>query len=252
MSSVIQVKSRSNSKERRQSDKTSLEDDETQCPFAIHFCPVKGSTERIKRHLRDDRTLHLVLLCKSICHLRNVRDILLIQNMNNLEFLENKIATATCVFNRFNSQHIFHVSQVEKHIKNCLKSLEFKEIIGQPFESHRFGYKLVPIIAPYADKDTEQEYLSVSIALIRGDYDAILKWPFQFPIKFTIVGANKMFEKHVSPRFPDDEPRLKRPLRERNSAFGIKNFLLLNEIEQFTVHNDLFIKITVEITSESC
>ena len=50
-----------------------------------------------------------------------------------------------------------------------------------------YGYKMKVIIYPNSDGNGKNTYLSVFIKVMKGEYDAILPWPFKKKVKFELI-----------------------------------------------------------------
>lgn len=60
-----------------------------------------------------------------------------------------------------------------------------------PFYSHPGGYKLKPQVWPNGFSTQKGTYVSVFIAVIRGEYDDQLKWPFTGEVTVRLLNLNK-------------------------------------------------------------
>ena len=79
------------------------------------------------------------------------------------------------------------------------KEQHYEMIKSDPFYTGCYGYKLQVIVRPYLktralqDDGTllPQETLYFGIALVKGEYDDILPWPFSKKITFTVIDQNQ-------------------------------------------------------------
>ena len=79
------------------------------------------------------------------------------------------------------------------------KEQHYEMIKSDPFYTGCYGYKLQVIVRPYLktkalqDDGTllPQETLYFGIALVEGEYDDILPWPFSKKITFTVIDQNQ-------------------------------------------------------------
>ena len=55
-------------------------------------------------------------------------------------------------------------------------------LFSSPFYSHRHGYRVCLSICPNGEQRYRGKYLSVFICICRGEYDALLSWPFSYPV----------------------------------------------------------------------
>ena len=73
------------------------------------------------------------------------------------------------------------------------KSLQEKEdyVYSPPFYSWRGGYKLCMETTPKGFGDGKGTHLSVGAALIPGEYDDILPWPFTKKVQLTLFSQQQ-------------------------------------------------------------
>ena len=76
---------------------------------------------------------------------------------------------------------------------------------SMPFYSHPRGYKLYLQIFANGAKDNEGTHVSVGVALMIGEYDKQLKWPFQFDLMIELISQNREEDNHkkkIDPPLP--------------------------------------------------
>lgn len=97
--------------------------------------------------------------------------------------------------------------------------------------------------------------LSVFVCVCKGDYDALLEWPFKHKIKFTLIDQNPEETKRrnishvVQPNIcKENMSFLGRPKLERNSSFGAQKFVELELLptRYYTKDDCVFIKVDVD------
>lgn len=59
-------------------------------------------------------------------------------------------------------------------------------LFSSPFYSHRHGYRVCLSICPNGEQRYRGKYLSVFLCICRGEYDALLSWPFSLPVSLLI------------------------------------------------------------------
>jgi TNF receptor-associated factor 2/TNF receptor-associated factor 3 len=90
---------------------------------------------------------------------------------------------------------------------------------------------------------------------MRGEYDAILEWPFHFKVKFSLITKDDQ-EHFVNFFWPDTRSNcFQRPRLEMNEAYGIERFISLDEFKrnenQYVQDDTMFIKVQVDFLSKS-
>lgn len=121
-------------------------------------------------------------------------------------------------------------------------------IYSPPFYSGRNGYKMC--IRAYLNGDGTgfNTHLSVFFVLMRGEYDPLLKWPFDCKVSLILVDQN--LRQHIVQTFKPspDSSSFQRPRSDMNVASGCPQFAKLSVLEEGNyVKNDvLFLKCIVD------
>lgn len=99
------------------------------------------------------------------------------------------------------------------------------------------------------------KFLSIFICICKGEYDALLTWPFYHRISFTLVdqcqdpAARRNVTYSIKPNtIKDNKPFLGRPIGERNASFGAQKFVELEVLREMDYVRDdcVFIKCTID------
>ena len=130
-----------------------------------------------------------------------------------------------------------------------------KETIGSdPFytksETESFGYKLRLEIRPNGLRDSENTHLSVFIAVMKGEYDAILRWPFNKKVKFTVIDQQNdpdQRENVTGGIVGRDISNFARPKKKENLSRGLSNFIshLKLHSRRYIVDDTLFLQVEI-------
>eukprot|EP00731_Ephydatia_muelleri_P025705 Em0017g788a len=124
-------------------------------------------------------------------------------------------------------------------------------IYSPPFYTGPNGYKLC--VRAYLNGDGLGcgSHLSVFIVVMRGEYDALLPWPFR--AKVSLVLLDQGHRKHITQTFKPtpDLPSFRRPHSEMNVATGCPQFAPLDVLDDTRYVNDdvMFIKCIVDVSS---
>lgn len=90
---------------------------------------------------------------------------------------------------------------------------------------------------------------------ISGAFDALLKWPFDYRVTFTMLDQHEDVSERKHIKFSikpnpcsENEPFLGRPRMEKNASFGGAKFVKHDEIESRSYIKDdtMFLKINVD------
>ena len=118
------------------------------------------------------------------------------------------------------------------------------------FYTSRYRYKMCARIYLNGDGVGRGTHISVFFVVLRGQYDAILRWPFRQKVTFMLFDQDNV--QHVIEAFRPDpnSPSFQRPRRETNIASGCPMFCSLTELNNHAYVQDdtMFLKIIVDIT----
>lgn len=121
-------------------------------------------------------------------------------------------------------------------------------IYSPPFYTGRNGYKMC--IRAYLNGDGigYKTHFSVFCVLMKGEYDPLLKWPFESKVSFILVDQNH--RKHIVQTFkPTAEcSSFQRPRSDMNVASGCPQFAKLSVLEDESYNKDdvLYIKCIID------
>ena len=78
-------------------------------------------------------------------------------------------------------------SEILKEAKNGGKEIIDSDPFYNKIETESFGYKLRVEIHPNGHGEGENTHLSVFIVVMKGECDAVLRWPFNKKVKITLI-----------------------------------------------------------------
>jgi len=116
------------------------------------------------------------------------------------------------------------------------------------FYTSRNGYKMCARLYLNGDGKGKGTHISVFFVIMRGQYDALLRWPFRQKITFMLLDQDNV--EHVVDAFRPDpsSSSFQRPRRETNIASGCPTFCPLSELNNHAYVKDdtMFIKVIVD------
>ncbi|XP_064401644.1 TNF receptor-associated factor 3-like isoform X2 [Halichondria panicea] len=123
-------------------------------------------------------------------------------------------------------------------------------LYSAPFYTSRHGYKLCLRLYMNGDGTGKGTHLSFFITLMRGEYDALLPWPFRQAVTLTLVDQNKQRDIVQSFRPEPTSSSFQRPRNEMNVASGCPTFALVSALDNVSYVKDdtLFLKCKVNTT----
>ncbi|CAF1191901.1 unnamed protein product [Rotaria sp. Silwood1] len=124
-------------------------------------------------------------------------------------------------------------------------------IYSPSFYSSPTGYKMRGRLYLNGDGNARRTHMSLFFVLMRSEYDAILKFPFNYKVTFCLYDQTTA-QRHIIDSFRPDikSNSFQRPRSEMNIASGIPKFCSLSTIQQegntYVRDDTMFIKIMVD------
>ena len=116
------------------------------------------------------------------------------------------------------------------------------------FYTSRHGYKMCARIYLNGDGMGKDTHISVFFVVMRGQFDALLRWPFRQKVTIMLLDQDNV--EHVIDAFRPDpiSASFQRPRREMNIASGCPLFCALTELNKHAYVRDdtMFMKIIVD------
>lgn len=134
------------------------------------------------------------------------------------------------------------------------KSERQTSIYSPAFYSSPNGYKMRIRLYPCGDGNARNSHLSLFFVLMRGDYDAILQFPFTFKVSFCLFDQTSQ-QRHVIDSFrPDPKSNsFQRPCSDMNIASGIPKFFPLAMLQQdnspYLCDDTMILKVVVDFAN---
>lgn len=123
-------------------------------------------------------------------------------------------------------------------------------LYSQPFYTGRFGYKMCARVYLNGDGVGKATHLSLFFVVQRGEYDALLPWPFKQKVSLMLLDQDTETRHLVDSFRPDiTSSSFKRPTSEMNVASGCPLFVSHSVLETPTFLQDdtIYIKVVVDI-----
>jgi len=108
---------------------------------------------------------------------------------------------------------------------------------------------------PQGDGNARKTHMSLFFVLMRSEYDAILKFPFNFKVTFCLYDQSGNSAHIVDAFRPDTKSNsFQRPRSEMNIASGIPKFVPLSTLQEkassYIQDDTMFIKIMIEFIEQ--
>ncbi|CAF1206684.1 unnamed protein product [Adineta steineri] len=124
-------------------------------------------------------------------------------------------------------------------------------IYSSPFYSSSTGYKMCLSLYLNGDGNARQTHISLFFVLMRGEYDAILKFPFHYKVIFCLYDQTDT-KNHIIDSFRPDikSNSFQRPTTDMNTASGIPKFVPLTIFQQeknpYVLNDTMFINVMID------
>ncbi|XP_032564543.1 TNF receptor-associated factor 1 isoform X2 [Chiroxiphia lanceolata] len=118
------------------------------------------------------------------------------------------------------------------------------------FYTAKYGYKVCLRVYLNGDGTGKGTHMSLFFVVMKGDYDALLPWPFRHKVTFMLLDQNN--REHVIDAFRPDltSASFQRPVHDMNVASGCPTFLPLAKLQSpkhaYVKEDTLFLKCIIE------
>ena len=150
-------------------------------------------------------------------------------------------------FSSYDGQLLWKITEYARR-RNEAVSGQQVSFYSPCFYTSRYGYKMCARTYLNGDGMGRGTHISVFFVVMRGQYDALLRWPFRQKVTFMLMDQDNV--EHVIDAFRPDpsSSSFQRPRRETNIASGCPMFCSLSELNNHSYVRDdtMFLKIIVD------
>lgn len=147
---------------------------------------------------------------------------------------------------------LWKINNVHERMQEA-KSGRQTSFYSPPFYTSKSGYKMCSRIYLNGDGNGRNTHLSLFFVILRGEYDALLRWPFRQKVTFVLIDqAMSESKENIYDTFRPDptSSSFRRPTTDMNIASGLPLFCPLGKLmssdHEYIKDNTLFIKIIVD------
>ena len=146
-----------------------------------------------------------------------------------------------------NGSFLWRIPDIPRRKRDAVEE-RITSIYSPPFYTGRNGYKMC--IRAYLNGDGAgyKTHLSLFFVVMKGEFDALLKWPFDYKVSLILVDQNH--RKHIVQTFKPtpESSSFQRPASDMNVASGCPQFAKLSVLEDNSYVTDevLYIKCIVD------
>ena len=147
----------------------------------------------------------------------------------------------------YNGSFIWRIPDIMKRKRDAIDS-RITSLYSPPFYTTKNGYKMCIRVYLNGDGMGYRTHLSLFFVLMKGEFDALLKWPFDYKISLILV--DQSHRKHIIQTFKPtpESSSFQRPVSDMNVASGCPQFCKLSFLDDvnYTKDDALFIKCIVD------
>ena len=144
---------------------------------------------------------------------------------------------------------IWKIPQFSQRMEDA-RSGKYTSIFSLPFYSGRYGYKMCLHLYILGDGISKNTHMSLFFVVMKGEFDAILQWPFTHKVSFHLI--NQHHGRDIVDVFQPDtlSSSFQRPKTDMNIASGCPRFISLAKLNQCGfMDNTIFIKVKVVVST---
>lgn len=151
----------------------------------------------------------------------------------------------------FDGTFIWKISELSRKMQEAAAG-RGSSLYSPAFYTGKYGYKVCMRLYLNGDGAGKGTHISLFFVVMRGEYDALLLWPFKHKVTFFLMDQNH--REHVIDAFRPDlsSTSFQRPVKEMNVASGCPLFFPLSRLHSpkhaYCKDDTLFVKCIVDVT----
>ena len=150
-------------------------------------------------------------------------------------------------FSTYDGQLIWKITEYARR-RNEAVSGQQESFYSPCFFTSRYGYKMCARIYLNGDGMGRGTHMSLFFVVMRGQYDALLRWPFRQNVTIAMLDQDNVAHVTYTLRPDPDMPAFQRPRGTANIRSGFPLFCSLTELNNHAYVRDdtMFLTITVD------
>ena len=217
------------------------------CKLVVIFI-LQIQRREVESHLQAAMRLHLDLACVKLSDTQRKLE----ETTRKLQKLEESVNVLKkdVLFSEEKCDSFMWKIDGFSEVLRKAKSREEIRIDSSPF--YRCGYKCKLSLNPNGSGSGKNTHLSIFLIIMKGEYDASLKWPFYKEVTFTLVDQqeNANDKDNFVHSFSTSTPKsksFKRPVTEENIGWGNPKFISHKELQErrYIVDDTIFIQFSI-------
>ena len=180
---------------------------------------------------------------------KRVEDLERQNTMLKVHMSELELQLQASLASTHNGSFLWRIPDVARRRKDALEE-RITSIYSPPFYTGRNGYKMCVRAYLNGDGIGYRTHLSLFFVLMRGEYDPLLKWPFDCKVSLILVDQDH--RKHIVQTFKPtpDSSSFKRPTSDMNVASGCPQFAKIAVLEDpgYVKDDIIYVKCIVDVS----
>ena len=171
-------------------------------------------------------------------------------NLHEIQMSEQDVQIQMLEAISYNGDYVWKIDHFSRRYDEAISG-KTPSIYSPPFYVGRFGYKVCARLYPNGDGNGKGTHLSMFLVIMRGEYDALLAWPFIQKVHFRLLDQDRIRDVFDAFRPDPNCVSFKRPTSDMNVASGCPRFVSHSELRQggFVRDDTMFIKVTVDMAN---
>ena len=150
----------------------------------------------------------------------------------------------------YNGKYIWKIPEVTRRWREA-KEGKTLSLYSAPFYTSRHGYRMCLRLYLNGDGTGKETHLSYFLTIMRGEFDALLPWPFQQVVRLVLRSQNPS-KNDIRHCFKPDatSSSFMRPKSEMNIASGCPKFAPVTILsdEDFVRDDTMFLQCQIDLT----
>ena len=164
----------------------------------------------------------------------------------NRTYEEVSLTLQTLQATSYDGKYIWKIPDITRRRRDALMG-KTVSLYSAPFYTDRFGYRMCLRVYLDGDGSGKGRYISYFLTIMKGEYDALLEWPFQLTVTLTMINqkGNGNIVQSFKPN--PNSASFHRPKADMNVASGCPKFAPLSVLDnqEFVVDDVVFFQCVV-------
>ncbi|XP_062567709.1 TNF receptor-associated factor 2-like [Saccostrea cucullata] len=171
-------------------------------------------------------------------------------SLKDVALAEQELRIKTLELTTYDGTLIWKISEWGKR-RSEAQSNQVTSLYSPIFYTNKNGYKMCARLYPNGDGMGKNTHMSIFFVVMRGNFDALLMWPFSYRVTFMLLDQNNKEHQVDSFRPDPNSSSFKRPTTEMNIASGCPLFIPLSKLDDpslaYVKDDTMFIKLVVDV-----